>query len=54
MRKTTAAAQTVIVNTCTAGSVVQLCHLGLPDISLMLTFVRVWRTSSGSPEGMGK
>lgn len=31
MRKTTVAAQTVIIiNTCTAESVVQLCHLGLP------------------------
>lgn len=30
MRKTTVAAQIVTVNTFTAGSVVQLCHLGLP------------------------
>lgn len=29
MRKTTVAAQAVIVNTCIAGSVAQLCHLGL-------------------------
>lgn len=30
MRKTTVAAQTVIVDTCTARNVVQLCCLGLP------------------------
>lgn len=54
MRKTTVAAQTVIVNTCTAGSVVQLCHLGLPRHFLPLSFARVWRTRSRTPEGTGE